>query len=316
MFKINNQELKTIFLNIEQNKNKGIEKLYIKYNKVIYGIAFSILKNKEDSEDIVQIVFTKIYELDNQKLPSNNESSWLYSLTKNETINFLKKKNNNICLDQLYEIEDQNNEIDKSIDKLCFNKIIKKLNAKEQEIISLKLLSNFSFDEISKLINQPVGTVKWRYYKSLHSIKLIIGNLAMFVVTFSIGIKTILSTVKPQYNQQEITQDMQNETISQNTIRDDESSYNSITQEQSKNSSNTLDNAILQDIYEKENNTIYNETENIIVENETNQETVNSNTTNNTYIGTGFIGISILFLIISIIFFIKYQLKNRKKLSK
>ena len=134
----------------------------------------------------------------------------------------------------------------------------------------------------------------------------------MFVVTFSIGIKTILSTVKPQYNQQEITQDMQNETISQNTIRDDESSYNSITQEQSKNSSNTLDNAILQDIYEKENNTIYNETE----QNETNQEAVNSNTTNNTYIGTGFIGISILFLIISIIFFIKYQLKNRKKLSK
>ena len=134
----------------------------------------------------------------------------------------------------------------------------------------------------------------------------------MFVVTFSIGIKTILSTVKPQYNQQEITQDMQNETISQNTIRDDESSYNSITQEQSKNSSNTLDNAILQDIYEKENNTIYNETE----QNETNQEAVNSNTTNNTYIGAGFIGISILFLIISIIFFIKYQLKNRKKLSK
>ena len=317
MFKINNQELKKIFLNIEQNKNKGIEILYNKYSKVIYGIAFSILKNKEDSEDIVQIVFTKIYELDNQKLPSNKEASWLYSLTKNETINFLKKKNNNICLDELYEIEDQNNEINKSIDKLWFNKVIKKLNANEQEIVSLKLLSNFSFDEISKLINQPVGTVKWRYYKSLHSIKLIIGNLSMFTITFLIGIKTILSTVKPQYNQQEFTQYMQNETISQNTIRKDENKYNNINsndiQEQSKNSSNTLDNATLQDIYEKGSNTI---TENTIIQNETIQETVNSNTTNNTYIGAGFIGISILFLIISIIFFIKYQLKIRKKLSK
>jgi len=44
---------------------------------VIYGIAFSILKNKEDSEDVVQIVFSKLYVLDKEKLPKEKEATWL-----------------------------------------------------------------------------------------------------------------------------------------------------------------------------------------------------------------------------------------------
>lgn len=49
---------------------------------MIYGIAFSILKNKEDSEDVVQIVFSKLYVLDKEKLPKEKEATWLYSVTK------------------------------------------------------------------------------------------------------------------------------------------------------------------------------------------------------------------------------------------
>ena len=76
----------------KQNKIQGIEELYSKYKKVVYGIAFTISKNKEDSEDIMQMIFAKIYEMENSKLPTSNYASWLYSTTKNETINFLKKK--------------------------------------------------------------------------------------------------------------------------------------------------------------------------------------------------------------------------------
>ena len=62
------------------------------------------------------------------------------------------------------------------------------LNNKEKEIISLKILANLSFDEIGKLLGEPVGTVKWRYYRAINTLKLLLGNLAMFIVTFIIGI--------------------------------------------------------------------------------------------------------------------------------
>lgn len=78
---MNKKELKSIFLKIKKDDKKGIEELYSKYHKMVYGIAFSILKNKEDAEDIMQIVFAKIQELDKTKLPEDKEMTWLYTLT-------------------------------------------------------------------------------------------------------------------------------------------------------------------------------------------------------------------------------------------
>ena len=118
--KINDKELERIFLEIKQNKTVGIENLYNKYKKVVYGIAFMITKNQEDAEDIMQIVFAKIYELENSKIPINNYASWLYSITKNETINFLKKKKNDISLDKIYEIPNDNDELNEIIDNIEF----------------------------------------------------------------------------------------------------------------------------------------------------------------------------------------------------
>ena len=40
----------------------------------------------------VQTVFLKIFRLEKEKLPTKNVATWLYSVTKNETLNFLKNK--------------------------------------------------------------------------------------------------------------------------------------------------------------------------------------------------------------------------------
>ena len=64
MVNIREEELKRLFLELKgTNKDIAFQKIYTQYNKLIYGIAFGILKNKEDSEDIVQIFFSKLYTL-------------------------------------------------------------------------------------------------------------------------------------------------------------------------------------------------------------------------------------------------------------
>ena len=318
---------------------------------MVYGIAFSILKNKEDAEDIMQIVFAKIQELDKTKLPEDKEMTWLYTLTKNETLNYLKKKKGELSLDTIYEIENKNNEIDEKIDYIEFNRLIRKLNKKEQEIISLKIISNFSFQEISELLNEPVGTVKWRYYKSLRSLKAMLGSLAMFVMTFTIGIKALFTNRKTGEKQQEAVQSEDNLNMTetektQNTVRQDSDNMNNgefENQEQHKEMQDIIQEEIeTQDKNEKENDNKVAEniteqnstTENTIEETEIKDETisntitqenqikqetiVNEESTENeiSYRGIGFIGISIIFFIMTIIFFIKYQLKTKKKLSK
>ena len=299
MEKINVRELKELFIEIKYGNKIAFEKLYNNYNKLIYSIAYSILKNKQDAEDVVQIVFEKLYLIDKEKLPNRNESSWLYSITKNETINYLKRNKNNIDLDSIYNIEDDNNEINKIIDQDNYNRLISKLNNKEKEIISLKIISNLSFEEIGKLLKEPTGTIKWRYYKAVNTLKILLSNLGMFIITFVIGIKTLFSKKASDKVERD-------KTIGNNTTEQTGENTNAETKKGQEN----LKDEVKSDASESQDKETRNEIN--IVSQPTNTEIINNS-------GVCILSISFIFLIITIIFSIilaKYQLKLRKKLSK
>lgn len=289
MGKIKEKELKELFIEIKNNNKIAFEKLYSKYNKTVYGIAFSILKNKPDSEDVVQTVFTKIYTLEKDKLPKDKIGSWLYSVTKNETLLLLRKKDNSVNLEDIYSIKDENNEIYKFISQDSYNRLINSLNPKEQEVVSLKLLSNLTFKEIENLLGESTNTVKWRYYKAIHTLKITLSNLSMFIITFVLGIM-ILKNDKKELP----------------VIKDDQNNINSNKNEieaENKENEKLEDSEIIQENEDFSENTIV-------------EEQI-MDTTN--YLSIGMFSVSAIFLILTIIFSIfltKHQLNAKKKASK
>lgn len=288
--KINVKELKNLFAEIKNNNNIAFEKFYSKYDKLVLKITYSILKNKNDAEDVMQLVFEKIYSMNKEKLPTKNEASWLYSVTRNETLNYLKSNKNNINLDDLYEIEDNNNELDKVIEREKYNKLISKLNDDEKEIVSLKIISNCSFEEIGKVLNMPTGTVKWRYYKAVNTLKLLLSNFTMFIISF-------ISSIFAIKNEKKEASKIQEENIMKN---------NEFSTDEDKKQQYEQSEEILQNSHKPGENTITNTI-----------ETASENTVN--YTAISLMGVSIMFLVLTIIFliiFTKYQLKQRDKLSK
>lgn len=159
---------------LEQNE-KNLEILYINYRDLIYSIAYSFLRNKEDSEDIVQNIFLKLQKLDKEKLPKQNEFTWLYAVTKNESINLLKKNCKIIDYEDI-DIPDNLNITNKVIADDEYNFLIKHLDKLERKIVNLKLLSGLSFKEIGNSLNMPVGTIEWKYYKSINWLRILISN--------------------------------------------------------------------------------------------------------------------------------------------
>ena len=315
--KVNRKELHNIFIGIRKHEKKEFDKLYENYKTLIYGVAFSILKNKEDSEEIVQTVFMKIFKLAQDKLPNKNEASWLYTLTKNETICYLRTKRENINIEDIYEIEDECKDIDDTINKIQYNELIRKLNNMEREIISLKVLSDCSFSEIAKMLNKPVGTVKWKYYKAINTLKITLSNLAMFLITFIIGVNTI----KKQSTKPKQETNIEHTTIEeQKNNTEDEGQLNNTNREEQKDNmkyDNTLDSP------ENDQESIEDQTTNSVkdITNETEQATtIQENTPNvNQYVGISMLSISAIFLILTIIFstfLVKYQLNNHSKSSK
>lgn len=294
MKSINKEELHEIFDKLKDEK-KEFEKLYEQYGNLVYKIAFSIVKNREQSEDIKQIVFLKIWKIEKDKVPARNEASWLYSITKNETLNYIKKQKDTISLDDIYYITVEDKELNKIIDKELYNKILDRLESKEQEIISLKILGNLSFQEIAQMLDEPVGTIKWKYYKSIHTLKILLSNLSMLIVTLLVGLKTMFNTNKSE--QPSIAEQEKNITEDSTTNQAEKTKTETESQDRSEN------NIIAEDSTKEE----------------TKEEIIIPKSQEINYVGVGILSISGIFLIVTLIFtifFVKYQLKAKKKLSK
>ena len=304
--KINKEELHVIFDGIKNNDELKFNELYTKYYNLIYSISLSILKNKENSEDVAQAIFTKIYSLPKKQLPTQGEASWLYTVTKNESINYLKKVRNDINIDNIYYIAEEGG-IDDIISKDSYNRIMSKLDEREKEIVSLKIIAGLSFKQIAKLINMPIGTVQWKYYKSLNTIKLLITNLCISII--AIGAFVLRRVGKKKENTLKSENATSNETIADSEIiADSETTTSNENNEQNKVKDEQ------QEIGEEnkvvEENSFSNEQTIISAEVEKTQESSEI-----TFIDIGLLSIFIIFFTLTILVVITI-VKNRKRIGR
>lgn len=125
----------------------------------------------EDIEDILQEVFLKVYLNLNDYDPSLKFSSWLYRIAHNETISFFRKKNvrpqsvvttGDDDSDLLPLIADTFDLKEAVIRQELIDKVhasLTKLEKKYREVLVLKYLEEKTYDEISDILQKPMGTV-------------------------------------------------------------------------------------------------------------------------------------------------------------
>lgn len=318
MKNIDEKELHEIFDKMRKEDKKSYEELYKKYYKLVYNIAFSILKNKENAEDISQNVFIKIGNLKKEKLPNSYEASWLYTVTKNECISLFRKTKETLTIEDIKN-ENLEDEIEGIIQKNSYEKLMENLEKIEKQIIFLKVEAGYSFKEIARLLKMPIGTVQWKYYKSLHALKLLIANLSMFVI----GVVTCLfnnsrlkeSKVEQDENKTEDNKE-QGSTIEDNQKQDS-------VQNQKDNKNTIKHENIAEDISNENSNTIENIVQNELIENiireETKIESCNITVDRTMFKNAILYGLTNVFLCFSIFFTIivvKNQQNKRKQASK
>lgn len=231
MKKIDEKELHELFGKMRQTDSKAYEELYKKYYNLVYNIAFSVLKNYENAEDIAQNVFVKIGNLEQEKLPKNYEASWIYTVTKNECISFIRKNKEISSIEN--RLENEKNEIEAVIQNSSYQNLLESLEQVEKQIIFLKIEEGYSFKEIAKLLKMPMGTVQWKYYKSLHSLKLLIGNLSMFIIGTITCILNKKQIKKVTINNTEKAEQVEKENVTQNNNIKEESKNNDETEQAS-----------------------------------------------------------------------------------
>lgn len=282
---------------------------YKEYYSLIYGIVFSILKNKENTEDVVQEIFMKIYNLDKTKLPEKGTLSWIYTVSKNETFNYLRRKKQEVNIDDIYELQEESSEIEEIIDIHTYNKIISGLTEKEKEIVSLKILSNLTFKKIGQMLQMPTATVQWKYYKAVNSLKISLGNLALSIITF-IFLIVRKENLKSIDNKSEEKEQNSNLGSSENKNQDSEQNVNIESSVRDDNLKQEADKS-----QESINNSI-NEIFNVPKGNTSSLTNKSTSVDVTQQVAIGFCGTFLIISIVFAIFFCKHQQKRNKKTSK
>lgn len=168
-------------------QHDGVELLYKNHYNKMYGVAFSIVKKEDVSQDIVHNVIYKLMLLETSKFPASNELTWLYKVVKNEALMFLRSNRTPlISLEDVKEPISEDRDIHDFVDMESYYSMVKGLKDEQQQVVTLKVLGGYTHKEISVMLGKPIGTIQWIYNTSVKKLKVMLSSiiLAIFVSAF------------------------------------------------------------------------------------------------------------------------------------
>jgi RNA polymerase sigma-70 factor (ECF subfamily) len=145
-----------------------------RYKDQLLNFVYRFLGNQEEAEDVVQETFLRVYRNRYAYQRVAKFSTWIYTIAGNLARTELRRRNrrrifslSNLGVDDKeYEISDEVLSPERHTNTVLSEEIIQreinKLSPKFREVIILRDVQELSYEEISKIIRVPIGTVKSR----------------------------------------------------------------------------------------------------------------------------------------------------------
>jgi RNA polymerase sigma-70 factor (ECF subfamily) len=163
-----------------QGDQQAYKEIMDKYQKPLYFHVLKMVRNHEQVEDLVQEAFMKAFKNLNTYNTNYAFSTWLYRITTNHTIDYLRKKKlkttsmNEPVKTRDGEIEiqisDEQAKTDRKIireqRKRIIHEAIDNLPEKYRIVIEMRHLQELSYQEIADQLDLPLGTVKAHIFRA------------------------------------------------------------------------------------------------------------------------------------------------------
>ncbi|MFC1558550.1 RNA polymerase sigma factor [candidate division KSB1 bacterium] len=170
-------------VNRSQNGDTTAFAMLVKeYSSGILTFINRMILSREDAEDISQVVFIKAYKGLSLFKGNSSFKTWLYTIAKNESYSFMKKKNpQKVSLDEKADLMDSisiqypETDAENALVKEEFIKTVRKgleqLPLKYNTIIQLFYLKEFKYEEIAEILKIPMGTVKTHLFRAVKMLR-------------------------------------------------------------------------------------------------------------------------------------------------
>lgn len=156
---------------LQQKNERGFSLLYDNYADALFSVIYQIVNNREATEDLLQETFVKIWKkIDTYEETKGTLFTWMLNIARNTGIDFIRSNKNrfynNLVNDDLWQNEYLQPGTDiGNADRLDYIAIKNKaaaLDDKYADILHLIYFEGCTYEQVSKLLKLPIGTVKTR----------------------------------------------------------------------------------------------------------------------------------------------------------
>lgn len=146
--------------------HRAFGKLAQKYERVLFNLAFRMVRNREDARDLTQAVFLKAYRGLRSFDTQRRFYSWIYRIMLNECLNFLKSHRLHEELEDDTAVSESNPEDRFSSEEIgaIVQNALMQINEHNRQVIVLKHFLQLTYAEMSDVLNIPEKTVKSRLF--------------------------------------------------------------------------------------------------------------------------------------------------------
>lgn len=164
----------------EDEKKTVFNKEFLPHIDAMYNFAYRLTFDEDEAKDLVQDTFLKAFRFIESFQEGTNAKAWLFRILKNSFINDFRKKSKEPAKVDYQEVESYYNsdDVDKAITtdlrvetlrEMMGDEVSNALNSLDidfRTVIILSDLNGFKYDEMSKILDIPIGTVRSRLHRA------------------------------------------------------------------------------------------------------------------------------------------------------
>lgn len=175
------EEIKPTQTYSDLEKHRVFDKEFMPHIDSMYNFAFRLTNDEDDANDLVQDTYLKAFRFINSFSQGTNAKAWLFRILKNSFINDFRKKSKEPAKVDYQDVEttynseedaETNQTVDlrvESVQDLIGDEIANALNALPVDfrtVIILCDVEGFTYEEMAKILDIPIGTVRSRLHRA------------------------------------------------------------------------------------------------------------------------------------------------------
>lgn len=162
-----------LIMDIAAGDRDAFSELYHRTSDAVFGFSLSILRSREDAEDVMHDAYINIYSHASSYRPEGKPLAWIMRIVRNLCYNRIRDSQYETVPpeDSEPELPEQFDDIKNADDRMVLETAMNVLGQEEREIVILHAVSGYKHKEIAEMLDLPEGTVLSKYKRALGKLK-------------------------------------------------------------------------------------------------------------------------------------------------